>query len=115
MFNLKEKLEQDFSNKNRPEENIIYRNSEYTNNKTTSYILYTQNQITDNNKSENYMLQKTPRIYNNTIDKKKLNEILSQNTGKSIEEVARDTERDNWMTAEEALNYGIIDTVVKNR
>lgn len=47
--------------------------------------------------------------------KKKLNEILSQNTGKSIEEVARDTERDNWMTAEEALNYGIIDTVVKNR
>ena len=70
-------LEQDFSNKNRPEENIIYRNSEYANNKTTSYILYTQNQITDNNnKSENYMLQKTPRIYNNTIDKKKLNEII---------------------------------------
>ena len=47
--------------------------------------------------------------------KKKLNEILSQNTGKSYEEIARDTERDNWMTAEEALSYGIIDSVVKNR
>lgn len=47
--------------------------------------------------------------------KKKLNEILSQNTGKSIEEIARDTERDNWMTAQEALNYGIIDTVITNR
>lgn len=47
--------------------------------------------------------------------KKKLNEILSQNTGKSYEEIARDTERDNWMTADEALSYGIIDSVVKNR
>lgn len=47
--------------------------------------------------------------------KKKLNEILSQNTGKSYEEIARDTERDNWMTANEALSYGIIDSVVTNR
>ena len=47
--------------------------------------------------------------------KKKLNEILSQNTGKSYEEIARDTERDNWMTADEALKYGIIDSVVTNR
>ena len=47
--------------------------------------------------------------------KKKLNEILSQNTGKSYEEIARDTERDNWMTSQEALEYGIIDTVVANR
>lgn len=47
--------------------------------------------------------------------KKKLNEILSQNTGKSYEEIARDTERDNWMTSQEALEYGIIDTVVSNR
>lgn len=47
--------------------------------------------------------------------KKKLNEILSQNTGKSYEEIARDTERDNWMTADEALSYGIIDSVVTNR
>ena len=47
--------------------------------------------------------------------KKKLNEILSQNTGKSYEEIARDTERDNWMTSQEALEYGIIDTVVTNR
>ena len=49
------------------------------------------------------------------ILKKKLNEILSQNTGKSYEEIARDTERDNWMTSQEALEYGIIDTVVTNR
>ena len=47
--------------------------------------------------------------------KKKLNEILSQNTGKSYEEIARDTERENWMTSQEALEYGIIDTVVANR
>ena len=44
--------------------------------------------------------------------KKKLNEILAENTGKSIEEVSRDTERDNFMTAEEAKAYGLIDDVI---
>lgn len=42
----------------------------------------------------------------------KLNAILAQNTGKSIEEIARDTERDNYMTAEQALAYGLIDKVI---
>ena len=42
----------------------------------------------------------------------KLNTILAQNTGKSIEEIARDTERDNYMTAEQALAYGLIDKVI---
>ena len=42
----------------------------------------------------------------------KINRILSQNTGKNIEEIARDTDRNNWMTAEEAVNYGLVDKVV---
>ncbi|MDY5210921.1 ATP-dependent Clp endopeptidase proteolytic subunit ClpP [Intestinibacter sp.] len=44
--------------------------------------------------------------------KQKLNEILSKNTGKSIEEVYRDTERDNFMSSEEALEYGLIDSII---
>lgn len=44
--------------------------------------------------------------------KKKLNEILAANTGKSYDEVAQDTERDNFMTAEEAKAYGLIDAVI---
>ena len=47
--------------------------------------------------------------------KKKLNQILAENTGKSIEEIARDTERDNFMSAEEALNYGLVDKVLYKR
>ena len=42
----------------------------------------------------------------------RLNKILADNTGKSIEEIARDTERDNYMTAEQALAYGLIDKVI---
>ena len=42
----------------------------------------------------------------------RLNKILAENTGKTIEEIARDTERDNYMTAEQALNYGLIDKVI---
>ena len=45
----------------------------------------------------------------------KLNEILAANTGKSVEEIARDTERDNYMTAQEAVAYGLIDSVVEKR
>ena len=41
--------------------------------------------------------------------RKKLNRILAENTGKSIEEIELDTERDNYMTAEEAVAYGIVD------
>ena len=44
--------------------------------------------------------------------KKKLNEILAANTGKSFDEIAHDTERDNFMTAEEAKEYGLIDAVI---
>ena len=44
--------------------------------------------------------------------KKKLNEILAANTGRSIEEIERDTERDNYMSAEEAKAYGLIDDVI---
>lgn len=44
-----------------------------------------------------------------------LNRILAENTGKSIEEIARDTERDNFMTSNQALEYGLIDKVLSNR
>jgi len=45
----------------------------------------------------------------------RLNGILASNTGKTIEEVAKDTERDNFMTAEEAMAYGLVDKVITNR
>jgi len=47
--------------------------------------------------------------------KKKLNEILAANTGQPFEVVARDTERDNFMTAQQALEYGLIDKVLDRR
>ena len=47
--------------------------------------------------------------------KKNLNEILANNTGRSVEEVTADCERDNFMTAEEALQYGLIDKVIEKR
>lgn len=47
--------------------------------------------------------------------KKKLNEILAANTGQPLEVIEVDTERDNYMSAEEALNYGLIDSVIANR
>ena len=47
--------------------------------------------------------------------RQKLNEILSANTGKSYEDIAKDTERDNYMTSEEAKEYGLIDKVIVSR
>ena len=47
--------------------------------------------------------------------KEKLNRILAENTGKPLEVVTADTDRDNWKTAEEALEYGLIDSVITNR
>ena len=47
--------------------------------------------------------------------KKTLNRILAENTGRSLEEVSRDTERDYYMTAEEALAYGLVDRIIANR
>ena len=47
--------------------------------------------------------------------KQKLNEILAANTGKPIEQIAADTERDHFMTAEEAREYGLIDKVIYQR
>ena len=46
--------------------------------------------------------------------KEKLNRMLAENCGKDYEIVAADTERDNWKSAEEALEYGLIDKVIKN-
>ena len=45
--------------------------------------------------------------------KKTLSEILAENCGKSVEEIYRDTDRDNFMSAQEAVEYGIIDKVIK--
>ena len=47
--------------------------------------------------------------------KKKLNEILAANTGQPLEVIAADTERDNYMSAEEAVAYGLIDSIVTKR
>lgn len=47
--------------------------------------------------------------------KEKLNKILAENTGKDYDVIAADTERDNWMSAEEAKEYGLIDRVVYKR
>ena len=47
--------------------------------------------------------------------KKQLNGILAQNTGKSIEEITRDCERDHFMSADEACTYGLIDNVISKR
>lgn len=47
--------------------------------------------------------------------REKLNRILAENTGKSIEQIAIDTERDNFMPAEEAMKYGLIDKVIYKR
>ena len=46
--------------------------------------------------------------------KKKMNEMLAANTGQPIEVIERDTERDNYMTAQEALEYGLIDQVIEH-
>jgi ATP-dependent Clp protease protease subunit len=47
--------------------------------------------------------------------RKKLNEIMAENTGKSLEEIEKATERDNWLTAEEAKEFGLIDEVISHR
>ena len=47
--------------------------------------------------------------------REKLNRILSENTGQPLNVIARDTDRDNFMSAEEAMKYGLIDKVIKDR
>ena len=47
--------------------------------------------------------------------KAKLNKILAENTGKDIDVIAQDTERDNFMTAQEALEYGLVDKILDKR
>ena len=47
--------------------------------------------------------------------KRKINEILAKETGKSIEILEKDTDRDNWLSAEEAKEYGLIDQVISGR
>ena len=47
--------------------------------------------------------------------KERINRILSENIGRPYEEIVRDTERDNWMFAEDALAYGVIDEIVKKK
>ena len=47
--------------------------------------------------------------------KERLNRILAENCGKTVEDLARDTDRDNWLTAQEALEYGLVDKVIDKR
>ena len=51
----------------------------------------------------------------NLRTREKLNKILAENTGKPIEQIARDTERDNFLSAEEALDYGLVDKIFYKR
>ena len=47
--------------------------------------------------------------------REKLNKILAFHTGKSLEEIQKDTDRDNFLSAEESVEYGLIDKVLSNR
>ena len=47
--------------------------------------------------------------------KERLNRILSENTGKDLATIERDTDRDNWMSAQEAVDYGLVDQVVSKQ
>ena len=47
--------------------------------------------------------------------KERMNRLLAENTGKSYEELVKDTDRDNWMTAQEAVEYGLIDSVIEKQ
>lgn len=47
--------------------------------------------------------------------REKLNKILSEQTGKSLKTIAADTERDNWLTAQQALEYGLVDKVIEKK
>ena len=47
--------------------------------------------------------------------KERMNRLLAQNTGRDYDEIVRDTDRDNWMTAQEALDYGLIDHIYTTR
>ena len=47
--------------------------------------------------------------------KKHMNQILAENTGRTVEEIQRDTERDHWFTADEAKEYGLVDQVIHQR
>lgn len=57
------------------------------------------------------------RIVSDQLQKsrQRLNRILAENTGKTVEEIIVDTERDHYMTAEEALQYGLIDKIIEKR
>ena len=46
--------------------------------------------------------------------REKMNRMLSEFTGQDLETIKRDTDRDNWMTAEEAKSYGLVDEIIKN-
>ncbi|MEE3419790.1 MAG: ATP-dependent Clp endopeptidase proteolytic subunit ClpP [Lachnospiraceae bacterium] len=47
--------------------------------------------------------------------RQRMNELLAANTGKTVEQIAKDTDRDHWLTADEAVSYGLIDSVVAKR
>ena len=47
--------------------------------------------------------------------KGKMNDLLGKHTKRTVEQIERDTDRDRWMSAEESLAYGLVDTIVSNR
>ena len=73
-----------------------------------------------------WMEKKTVIPYSGTVDNVnlttnrsnieiKLNQAVAENTGKPYEQVCADTERDHWLDAQEALDYGLVDSIITNR
>jgi len=65
----------------------------------------TEGQATEIEIAANHILQ----------TKKKLNSIMAENCGRTIEELTQATDRDNWLTAQEALEFGLVDKVIDKR
>ena len=66
--------------------------------------IYRENQVTEDRVMDS-----------NDLERERGITILAKNTGRTVEELARDTDRDNWLTAEQALAYGLVDKVAENR
>ena len=81
-------------------------------------VLYTKEANEDLEEIYNYIslvLYNIKAAKNLVKTKEKLNRILAANCGKDYETLVKDTDRDNWMSAEEAMAYGLVDKVIDKR
>lgn len=63
------------------------------------------------------MLQQKSKIHAREIEKarNKINQLISDETGKSLKQVEKDTDRDYWLNAEESLDYGLVSRIISKR